>query len=76
MCLCSARHIDRITALLWTMQGRGVLDLPLAWVQPDLRRHMKREANRLAKLWECVSAHLVGQGSDRMLTHTLLNLQE
>lgn len=36
-------------------QGRGVLDLPLSWVEPDLRRHVKREATKLSKLWRSVA---------------------
>jgi hypothetical protein len=45
--------------LLCYIQGRGVLDLPLSWVEPDLRRHVKREATKLSKLWRCVALHPV-----------------
>lgn len=31
---------------------RGVLDMPLVWVEPDMRRHKKRDANKLLKLWK------------------------
>ncbi len=31
---------------------RGVLDMPLVWVEPDVRRHKKRDANKLLKLWK------------------------
>lgn len=44
--------------MLCCNQGRGVLDLPLSWVEPDLRRHVKREATKLSKLWRFVASYV------------------
>jgi hypothetical protein len=45
-------------------QGRGVLDLPLSWVEPDLRRYVKREATKLSKLWRYTLSCVPGCAGD------------